>query len=105
MSNKLIRIDFSISYSVVGENIGGSTNLDDLAKEILRINRQDILNEAFDNATDATVKITGSEINSKEDLSKGYTLRTLPWGNAASGEVGDKTIGQLMGLSKNEFVW
>lgn len=100
MSNKLIRIDFSINYSVVGENIHGAADLNKLAREILRANRQDILNEVFDNQADATIKITGSEIKIKEDLPNGYTLRTLPWRNVIFGEVGTETIGQFMGLSK-----
>lgn len=92
--HKLLRIKISIEYEVIGDDIYVTDDSQKAGEGIFRANRNDILSEAIDNNE---FKITVSEINTKEDLPPGYTLKTLPWLNVSFGNKdSDVPIGKIL---------
>jgi len=93
---KLVKIDFVIKYSVVGLNIYDCADLNKLAAEIFRANRDDIISEALEDNSKATVEFTGTEIKTKEDLPDGYNHRCFPWLSVTYGSKESKPIGYYL---------
>jgi hypothetical protein len=99
---KLIRIDFTIKYSVVGLNVYNTEDLDKLAEEIFTANRNDIINESLEFGTKSFTEFKGTEIKTKEDLPDGYNPRCLPWLSVVSGSKDSETIGYYLGEKKKK---
>jgi len=102
MKEKLVKIDFTIKYSVVGLNIYDAKDLNEFAAEIFRVNRNDIISEALEYNSKATVEFTGTEIKTKEDLPDGYNPRCLPWVSVTYGSKESETIGYYLGETKKK---
>lgn len=97
---KLVKIDFVIKYSIVGLNIYDVKDLNEFAAEIFRVNRNDIISEALEYNSAATVEFIGTEIKSKEDLPDTYGIRCLPWLSVTYEE--SETIGYYLGETEKK---
>lgn len=95
--SKLLKIKIYIETEIVGENVYEEENVTKVGREIFNANRDEIINQALSNAE---VSITAKEIDNKNQLPKGWSVRALPFSFAVFGSKHqEKTIEELL---KNE---